>query len=381
MANHEHIDILKQGVKVWNEWRSDNPAIEPDLQETHQISLLLPGINLEQTNLCRSYFHSTDFTNANFDGANLLYAEWAGIDLRNASFKNSFLKNFQLTGSSLDDSVLSRSDLTGAQIFSTGMRNVLFDYCVLLFANFGSGDMSGADLTEAQMGWTSLGGNNLNTAKGLGNIRHSGPSPISFQTLSQSGGNISETFLRGCGLSDWEIENAKLFNPNLSNDEFINIQYRMRELRFTQALQIKPLFISYSHSDGAFVDSIEPHLNQTGIRFWRDIHHTTAGRLERQIDQAIRSYPVVLLVLSANSVESDWVQHEARLARKLEKETGSDVLCPIALDDAWKTCRWPERLHEQIMEYNVLDFSQWQDAAAFDRMFTKLVEGLGIFYK
>jgi hypothetical protein len=111
------------------------------------------------------------------------------------------------------------------------------------------------------------------------------------------------------------------------------------------------------------------------------MHHAAAGRLEKQIDHAIRHNPTVLLILSEHSTESDWVEHEARLARKLEKELGCDVLCPVALDDSWKTCRWPERLREQIMEYNVLDFSGWQDEAFFHRMFTRLIDGLDLFHK
>ena len=50
-----------------------------------------------------------------------------------------------------------------------------------------------------------------------------------------------------------------------------------------------------------------------------------------------------------------------RVARKLEIETERDVLCPVALDDAWKTCRWPARLREQIEEYLILDFSAWEE--------------------
>jgi hypothetical protein len=73
------------------------------------------------------------------------------------------------------------------------------------------------------------------------------------------------------------------------------------------------------------------------------------------------------------------VEHEARLARELEKELGRDVLCPVALDDAWKTCRWPERLREQIKEYNILDFSAWQDEAFFKLTAAKLVDGLDLF--
>ena len=31
MANQEHLDFLKQGVEVWNQWREENPDIHPDL--------------------------------------------------------------------------------------------------------------------------------------------------------------------------------------------------------------------------------------------------------------------------------------------------------------------------------------------------------------
>jgi hypothetical protein len=59
----------------------------------------------------------------------------------------------------------------------------------------------------------------------------------------------------------------------------------------------------------------------------------------------------------------------------------TDVMCPVALDEAWKDCRWPERLREQIMEYNIMDFSNWRDEKEFERKFGKLIEGLNLFYK
>ena len=134
--------------------------------------------------------------------------------------------------------------------------------------------------------------------------------------------------------------------------------YKIHDFRATQALQISPLFISYNHADVSFIDRIEKHLNAKGIRFWRDVHDMKAGRLEKQIDIAIRQNPTVLLVLSENSLSSDWVEHEVRTARELEKETGRDVLCPVSLDDSWKSSPSPERVMEQIKEYNILDFSR-----------------------
>lgn len=31
MSNPEHLEILKQGVEKWNEWRKENPDVWPDL--------------------------------------------------------------------------------------------------------------------------------------------------------------------------------------------------------------------------------------------------------------------------------------------------------------------------------------------------------------
>jgi hypothetical protein len=221
----------------------------------------------------------------------------------------------------------------------------------------------------------------LSQTNGLESATHQTPSTIGTDILQLSKGEIPENFLRGCGLSDWEIESAKLYKPNLSNQEINNIIYKIFDLRASQSIQVSPLFISYSHVDTPFVEKLETHLLGKGIRFWRDVHNATAGRLETQIDRAMRQNPSVLLVLSKNSTTSDWVEHEALLARQLEKEIGKDVLCPIALDNSWKTAKWPARLMEQIKEYNILDYSNWNDGQAFNQVFNKMISGLDMFYK
>jgi hypothetical protein len=217
--------------------------------------------------------------------------------------------------------------------------------------------------------------------KGLDKVIHGGPSTIGIDTIRKSKGEIPDKFLRGCGLSDMDIESARLYDPELSYQEIDEILYKVHDLRAWQPLQISPLFISYSHADSAFVDKMEYHLNAKGVRFWRDVHHTTSGRLEKQIDRAIRHNPTVLVILSENSIKSDWVEHEVRTARELEKESGRDVLCPVALDHSWKDSSWPRRVMEQVLEYNILDFSKWDDDMEFRKLFKKLIDGLELFYK
>ena len=321
MANEEQLSILKQGVPIWQEWRVQNPDAHIDLSEADLRGAKLVNANLQEANLLQADLRS----------ANLMWADLKGA-------------------------ILSMADLGGATVI-------------------------GSNFSKAQLALTDFALLDLSEARGLDDVVHRAASNISTNVFVASKGYISEVFLRGCGLPDWEIESVKLHNPDISNDEVSKILYRMYELRATQALQISPLFVSYSHADGEFVDKIGDSLSEKGIRYWRDIHDMKSGRVERQIDRAIRRNPTVLLVLSENSPRSDWVEHEVRTARGLEKEMGRDVLCPVALDESWKSSRWPKRIMEQIMEYNILDFSAWQDDSKFGDMFRKLIDGLELFYK
>ena len=338
--------MLLQSTKGWNEWRLRNPDIEVDLSDAYLYSADLRGVDFQGANLCGANLLLANLVGAILMDADLRGADFVGADLRRVSF--------------------DRADLGGASLHTT---------------NLGRACLNAANLIGTKFGHTVFGNTILHNSIGLEETIHEYPSVIDVDTIRRSNGKIPEYFLRGCGLSDWEIESAKLYQPGLSAKEVNDIVYRIYDLRAGQALQINPLFISYSHKDSIFVDAMEKRLNEKGIRFWRDIHHATSGRLEKVVDRAMRQNPTVLLVLSENSVRSDWVEFEARSARELEKELKRDVLCPVALDDSWRDCGWPGVLRQQIMDYNIMDFSQWKDEAEFRRKFGKLVEGLDLFYK
>lgn len=319
-----------------------------------------------------------------------------GIDLRGACLKNVDLTGTGLSGANLAGADLTwadftRADLRGADLTKANLSFVDFNFTNLqdarligarLFGAFLSGvHLTRTDFHECLLDFTSFVGVDLRLAVGLDSINSVGPSTVGTDTLAASLGQIPEVFLRGCGLSDWEIKAARLYDPDLPRDLATNLLYEIENLRFDSAFQLNPLFISYSHRDSAFVDTVERLLDKAGVRYWRDVAHATAGRLEKQIDRAIRHNPTVLLVLSENSVQSDWVEWEASKARGLEKELKRDVLCPVALDDSWKTCEWPGWLRQQIMDHNILDFSKWKDAAMMGSQFRKLLDGLALYYK
>ena len=69
MANQEHVDILNQGVEVWNKWRKDNPLVEANLSEAKL-----------------TYAHLME---ANLSGADLRGANLSGADLRRAYLRGA----------------------------------------------------------------------------------------------------------------------------------------------------------------------------------------------------------------------------------------------------------------------------------------------------
>ncbi|MFI5399205.1 MAG: toll/interleukin-1 receptor domain-containing protein [Candidatus Binatia bacterium] len=403
MADSEHVMLVRQGEVAFREWRVRNAMTRVDLSRADLSALDLHWLNLCSTERCRSTLMQAKLSEANLSTANLrgvflIEADLTGADLSGANLERCYLTRADLTPAEaapqhfhknlpveakptrLVGANLQQADLRGARLCEADLRGADLRGADLSWADLRGATLDDADLSNACCAGTGFGGLDLSTARGLETVRHFGPSHIGTDTLFRSIG-IPDVFLRGCGLRDWEIEAAKLYDPEVSANDIVDIQQRVFNLRTGSPIQIGSLFISYVHADGAFVDALEGKLDEKGIRFWRDVHHATAGRLDEIVDRAIRLNPTVVLVLSKKSIESRWVEYEANLADKLSQELGRDTLCPIALDDAWKKCRWSGKLRTQIEKYNILSFTDWKDAQRFGGMFRRLVEGLLIFYQ
>jgi uncharacterized protein YjbI with pentapeptide repeats len=96
MANPEHLEILKRGVKIWNEWRKAiwSQDLDPDLSEADLTEANLQGVDFRRTNLTKAQLvgailEGADFRGANFTGANLHRAHLAGTDLNMGNFAST----------------------------------------------------------------------------------------------------------------------------------------------------------------------------------------------------------------------------------------------------------------------------------------------------
>lgn len=138
-------------------------------------------------------------------------------------------------------------------------------------------------------------------------------------------------------------------------------------------------FISYSHTDSDFVLRLYKRFVRDDIPVWLDRHDLVAGSIEYQITQGIRANDIVVLVLSDASLASDWVWDEIRTAREEEKSQDRHIICPIAIDDAWKS-NPPDgrRYMDTIRERFVVPFGPDHD---FENHFQKLLKGMKTNYE
>ena len=165
------------------------------------------------------------------------------------------------------------------------------------------------------MGYTSFGDNALTTVKRLETVQHYGPSTIGLDTIYKFKGSITEVFLRGAGVPE----------------DFI---VYMRSL-VGKPIDFYSCFISYSSQDDDFAQRLHADLQQQGVRCWFAPEDLKIGdKFRTRIDESIRIYDKVMVVLSENSIPSGWVEKEVETAFEREQREKKLVLFPIRLDDA-----------------------------------------------
>ena len=150
-------------------------------------------------------------------------------------------------------------------------------------------DLTGADLSRARLGRTVLGDIDLSETKGLVEVQHESSSTIGTDTIQRSRGRIPQEFLRGCGLSDLDIEYAKLAAPGYDPGQVANLTDRIHALFHGSGNQYFSCFISYSSKDGEFARCLHDDLQNNGVRCWFAPEDLKIGDKSRgRIDDAIR---------------------------------------------------------------------------------------------
>ncbi|MCH7591408.1 MAG: toll/interleukin-1 receptor domain-containing protein [Planctomycetes bacterium] len=352
---------------------------DADLTRAYLREAILSHSNLSHAQLTNAMLYAADISDANLNGANLNEANLDDANLSNADLSVAELRRASLHNVDLKGANLRRSNLRGADFRHGDLCNANLSGASLLGASLFGAELEGADFSQAQFVGTNLGATDLSHAIHLETADHIGPSTIGTDTLTLSKGRIPEEFLRGCGLTPWEVIAARIYDPDLTALQIADIQAESFHERTKGPIFLGGVFVSYSHDDAKFVDKLYARLKKEGSNVWLDRHDATAGPLRRQVVDNIRLHDIVLLVLSESSVNSNWVDYELKKALQKEVDEKRDVLCPVALDDAWKEKTKGKDHWCEVREKNVLDFSKWK-TKAFDGVFCKLVDGLKKYY-
>jgi hypothetical protein len=253
---------------------------------------------------------------------------------------------------------LSGADLSGADLHVADLSGANLSRADLWRADLSVADLSGAILTEAICAFTTFGNVDLSEVKGLDSIRHIGPSTIDIDTLFLSRGKIPEAFLRGCGVPDQLIEYLPSIIGSMS------------------PIQFHSCFISYSSKNQPFAERLHADLQANGVRCWIDNKDLKIGdKIRDRINEAIRVYDRLMLVLSKQSIASDWVEGEVEAALERERREKKTVLFPIRLDQAVMGSEKGWASHIRQMRH-IGDFRKWKNHDAYQTAFTRLLRDL-----
>jgi uncharacterized protein YjbI with pentapeptide repeats len=136
MTAEEHLQIIWQGVDVWNEWREKNPEVIPDLRRAN-----LRDANLTQANLRKANLHWADLRGAKLHRA----------DLRGADVRRAYLRGVALTEVDLSEADLRGADLTEADLSGADLRWAYLDRTNLRGAYLTGAHLEGAQLIRTDL--------------------------------------------------------------------------------------------------------------------------------------------------------------------------------------------------------------------------------------
>jgi hypothetical protein len=352
MANPEHLRALKRGVDDWNEW-----------VRLQRISGKASGIRHPGAKIGASSFWA-DLSEADLQGADLYQGKpgsgWTGIDLVGADLRNSNLKSIKLAWANLTGATLAGAELSGANLMSARFHGANLSGVNLSGALLGGADLlhanlRGACLNRTYFYETNFSDTDLTDTTGLQDCRYAGPCTVDHRTLFNYA-PLPIAFLRGCGL------------PGILLDYLPSLR--------TTAIELHSCFISYSSKDEEIAKRLYTELQSKGVRCWFAPEDLKIGdEFRTRIEESIRICEKLLIVLSENSINSEWVKTEVEAAYEKEIRQKKLVLFPIRLDDSVMETDQAWAAHIRRTRH-IGDFCNWKDYDSFRTAFDCLLRDL-----
>lgn len=383
MANKDHLEIIKKGAHAWNKWREENPDILPDLFKANLSYVNLYGINLKKANLWEARLKNATMRRADLSGCDLCFADVSGADLAGADLRDANLTEADMSGANLSWTDIRRANLWGANLSRTNMSYSDLSNADLNEVDLGAADMSmvnlrgtnlndanmqetrlshadfsgvslaNADMTKAHLEWSKFGDVDLSQVIGLETVRHLGPSTLGIDTIFRSEFNIPKIFLKGCGVPPDFIDFIKAPDTTMT--------------RFSSC------FITCAEEDLEFSEKLLSALQNKSVRCWLAPDQM---KNEEKFRHDVRMLDILLLILSENTINKEWMETGAFTVLKEEDKQKRIILFPVRIDEAVLESEldWLGKLRENRQ---IIDFSGWEENELFENAVTALLATIG----
>ena len=258
------------------------------------------------------------------------------------------------------------ADLSGADLTEADLS----------VADLSGGDLRESNLSNASCGFTSFARCDLSRARGLEAVRHHSPSSIGVDTLTLTlegaGGHFTPSqrvFFEAAGVPRSLLD----YLPDLLE---------------SQPLQFFSCFISYGTGDEEFADRLHKNLKACGVTCYKYDEDAIMGRgVWANIGRAIILHEKMIVVCSESSLQRPGVQGEIERALQKEEqlkreraersdaEMDTDVLVPVRLDDYVRR-GWEHERKADVIAKHIGDFRRWRDEERYQKAFQQLLRAL-----
>ncbi|MCH8298794.1 MAG: pentapeptide repeat-containing protein [Chloroflexi bacterium] len=365
-------------------------------------SLDLSGAMLSAAKLSGADLSHDDLSGADLTGSDLHLADLSGANLQGAHLWRSNLSRANLNEANMAGCTLGRTNLSNSALQAADLKGADLSFANLSYADLERADLSGTDLTQTDLSWANLSGADLRDARliganldmadltgadlrgatiiktrldstslsravcgvtifancdltrviGLEDVRHSGPSMISLDTLSRSKGQVPVKFLEGAGVAP----------PLIAAQDAI----RAAGLTYTRVLLLG------SENDGEFAAKVRAGLAEAQVPSWIIAADDEASLQSGEItlDKAVY-YDRLVLLCTAESLENP---HTSRYFGSLMNGSGfalGETLISVAADDVFY--QREDRLCSGLRDGVVVDFRGWEDEARYKDALSNLI--------
>lgn len=277
---------------------------------------------------------------------------WNAWRVRNLDVRPD-LSQADLSKINLSGANLHGADLSGANLHGTDLSGADLSGANLSVVHLSAANLGGANFSTTHLGFTIFAWIDLSMVNGLDTVIHDGPSSVDLRTVRLPDGETRVRFLQGVGFSDAFLAGLPSVLPAVSQHE--------------------SCFISYASQDEALARRLAQDLQGKGVRCWLALDGRRPGMPFHQGgEDALHIHECVLLILSEDAVQGNWISYEVETVLKQQALKQRDLLLPLQLDETVSHAKgdWAAKLRE--CRY-VGDFSDWQDESSYQQHFAELL--------